>query len=187
MPAQRIITSEERENIKRALHYDHVTGTFTWKYSISPRAIIGHTAGCIWRDKYNRQYIVIRYNKQLYRAHRLAWILYYGTFPDGQIDHKNGDGLDNSIENLRVVTHRENSLNQRRRSTNKSGYTGVTWNAPTKSWRAVIMAHGKKIHLGLFTTKEQAAAVRKEAEHNLGFYKNHGSDYEHTNYKNNNA
>ncbi|WP_372584598.1 HNH endonuclease signature motif containing protein [Cronobacter sakazakii] len=58
-------------------------------------------------------------------AHRLCWALYYGSYPVGSIDHINGDGFDNRISNLREVTHRGNTHNQKTRITNKSGCMGL--------------------------------------------------------------
>ena len=56
----------------------------------------------------------IWFNGKMYYpfVHRLVWAVYYGRWPVGQLDHINGDRLDNHIENLREVSHSENQLNQ---------------------------------------------------------------------------
>jgi hypothetical protein len=85
------------------------------------------------------------------RAHRVAWAIYYGEWPD-QIDHINHDRSDNRIANLRAVTKTENARNQRLRKDNTTGRTGVNWHGPTSKWRAAGRVNGRATHLGLFET-----------------------------------
>ncbi len=80
--------------------------------------------------------------------------------PEGmQTDHKNGDGLDNRRENLRVCTRSQNRMNSGRQANNTSGYKGVNLEKSVGKWRARIMVSGKHKSLGLFTTKEEAYAA----------------------------
>lgn len=81
---------------------------------------------------------------------------------DKQIDHINGDKLDNRRENLRLATNAENQRNTKRRSDNTSGYKGV-WQITNGRWRARLAVDGRDIHLGYFDTAEEAAAVRDVA------------------------
>lgn len=65
------------------------------------------------------------------------------------VDHINGDGLDNRAENLRECTHSQNIQNSKLRSDNESGYKGVHWDNVKRKWRAGIREkNGKYIHLG---------------------------------------
>lgn len=107
-------------------------------------------------------------------AHRVAWVIFYGEWPSGQVDHINGNRIDNSIANLRVVNNSTNSKNQRLRLTNKSGVTGVYWNRQCQKWCAQITISGKTKSLGLFDGIEDAARARSEAELLAGFHPNHG-------------
>jgi hypothetical protein len=77
--------------------------------------------------------------------------------PEGYvIDHVNGCGLDNRRANLRLATVAQNAWNARKRNP-RSGYKGV-WFAKDKGlWRAVIVCHGQRKHLGYFKDKRQAA------------------------------
>jgi hypothetical protein len=80
------------------------------------------------------------------------------SFLEGyEIDHKDGDGLNNQRYNLRVTTHTQNMKNQRLRSNNTSGYKGVTWHKGAGKWYAQIQVDGKRTYLGLFTILEDAA------------------------------
>jgi len=78
-------------------------------------------------------------------------------------DHINGNGLDNRKENLRICTHAQNLMNQRKRKNNTSGYKGVCWSKDSKKWMAKIMLNYKSIYLGLFTHKKDASVAYNEA------------------------
>lgn len=79
-------------------------------------------------------YLMIMINGKAYPAHRLAWLIVYGTMPDGFIDHINRVRTDNRISNLRLVTHSENMQNRKIQKNNKSGYRGVSWDAKYGKW-----------------------------------------------------
>lgn len=90
-------------------------------------------------------------------AHRAAWAIYYGEIPKQHIDHIDGNKTNNKIDNLRLCTHNQNQHNQGIRRNNKSGYKGVSWFKNAKKWQAQICCDSKIKHLGMFTTKEDAA------------------------------
>ena len=107
-----------------------------------------------------------------YMAHRVCWAMFYGVPPSKFIDHINGNPIDNRIDNLRDVTKKENSRNQKFRSTNKTGVCGVSWNKGRRSgfWVATISG----IHLGSFSCFDDAVRARKNAEIDFGYHENHG-------------
>lgn len=70
-------------------------------------------------------YLIIKVKKQQFKAHRIAWLLYYGTFPVMEIDHINRNRLDNRIENLREVDRIGNHNNSSRKRNFKTGVIGV--------------------------------------------------------------
>lgn len=80
-----------------------------------------------------------------------------------QIDHINGNTLDNRKNNLRFCTQKENIRNQKIHKNNNSGYKGVFWHELTKKWLAKIMVNYRNIHLGLFTNKTKAAQAYNKA------------------------
>jgi hypothetical protein len=167
------------EQLRSLLDYDPETGHFRWRDGINHwRA--GLPAGTLATPKWRGSHIVIglgttseyRYQwigvrKKVYFAHRLAWLWFYGEWPKGEVDHINCDGTDNRIVNLREATPTQNSYNRTRRKDNKSGIKGVSWSKRSGRWLAHISHQGKAIHVGLFDTKEQAAAAYAEAAKRL--------------------
>jgi hypothetical protein len=93
---------------------------------------------------------------------------YLMDFPKGfEIDHINGNTLDNTRENLRICTHAENTTNRKKRSDNNSSYKGVSWNKNHKKWLSFITVNKKQKYLGYFDTPQEAYAVYCEAAKNL--------------------
>lgn len=164
--------------LRTLLSYDSDTGIFKWL----PRVVknkydkafntrrFGKDAGCV-ADRDTTQYIVIRVGDELYLAHHLAWAFKNNEWPN-EIDHEDGDGLNNKISNLRSVDRQQNMSNRSIPSNNKSGVIGVR--LEQGKWRAQIAVKGKKIHIGMFDSFEDAAAARKKEEARLGFHENHG-------------
>ena len=82
-----------------------------------------------------------------------------------EVDHANGDGLDNRRLNLRIATRAQNNANRRLRKDNTSGYKGVVANCKRPGlWVAQIMHNSKGYNLGTtFKTKEDAFSAYCEA------------------------
>jgi len=159
------------EELKRLFDYDPSTGILTRKVSTNPRARAGDEAG--WLEHYG--YRKVNVCGKCFPVHRICYAIYHGVDPyPMQIDHINHDRSDNRIENLRLVSHQENSKNQKRRSDNNSGVTGVVWNKRDNRWVAQIRLNGKSKSLGYFTNKADAIAARRAAEEKYGFHENHG-------------
>ncbi len=112
-----------------------------------------------------KHYWRIGLNGKSYMAHRIVYFLHHGVDPENaMIDHINGNGLDNRIQNLRLATQQENQRNQQKPIKNKSGFRGVTWHNQAKKWKARIKINYKEKHLGLFIELTDAVAARRLAE-----------------------
>ena len=161
-----MITAEE---LKKHLSYNPETGVFLRLTASGGKSKVGHPAGFLS----DMGYLCIGINRKTYKAHRLAFLYVNGEWPIGDIDHINGIKNDNRITNLRDVSHQVNGFNQRNaHSHSKSGILGVHWDQRTQKWRAQIKLHGKKKHLGLFQTAEEAHSMylqTKRNHHSEGF------------------
>jgi hypothetical protein len=148
-----------QEYLHEIFDYDRNTGVFFRKKRTSSSVKIGDIAGC---DN-GIGYIVISVKSKLVHAHRLAWLYVYGSFPNGNIDHKNGNRSDNRICNLRVVDQSQNTANSKLSKANTSGFKGVTFRKDTNKWAASIWLNYKRISLGSFKNKEDAAMAYDSA------------------------
>lgn len=150
------------EQVAALLSYNPETGALTWLVQTSSRALVGDEAGCIERQGY----CVIRIERKLYQAHRLAWLLTHRKWPDNEIDHINGERSDNRIANLRDVTHFENMQNRKsspNKSKNPNRLRGTT-QTPSGKWQAHIRLNGERRYLGLFDSAEDANAAYETAK-----------------------
>ena len=138
----------------------------------------GKGAGFINKDGYLEASVIINGARIRVFNHRIALYLSGITIPDDMyVDHIDGNGLNNRLTNLRVVTKQDNARNQKTRSNNTSGTMGVYWSKSSKKWKVGIMVNGgKALHLGYYEDKDEAIKVRKEAEVKHGFHANHGRD-----------
>jgi hypothetical protein len=143
--------------LKELLSYNQDTGIFTWNVNRSGGAKSGDIAGSIHHEGYIR----IQINKKIYAGHRLAWLYVHGYFPENKIDHINGNTSDNKITNLRTASDVENARNRKIKSTNISGFKGVSKHL--NMWRARYTANNKTYNLGLFETKELARQAYESA------------------------
>ena len=160
----------DQAELKRLFEYNPATGIFLRLVTASNNAMAGTEPGSLSADGYRR----VQIQGASYSAHRLAWLYTHGRWPNGQIDHINGDKSDNRLENLREVSNAENGRNTKRRSTNTSGTMGVHWDKAAGKWRARIDVDGATKHLGLFENKQDAIDTRKAAEIEFGYHENHG-------------
>lgn len=161
------------EEIAAAFEYDPETGIVLRKKWIKKGRPISETGRK--PQKFGRtSYFLLGFNGTCLRAHRIAWMLTYKEWPPEQIDHIDGDGLNNKLSNLRCVSNTQNQRNASRKRTSKSGVNGVYWCKLREKWVSQICIDGKQCYLGAFTRLKHAAAARKEAEKNHGYHQNHG-------------
>jgi hypothetical protein len=142
------------ERVRSLLAYDPQTGLITWRASRR-----GIAAGSVAGTRTSHGYVQISVDGRFYRAHRLAWLIVHGSFPDGEIDHINRNPSDNRLVNLRVVTRTVNLHNCGTRCDNKSGLTGVSWSRNRRKWVAQIQVNGATKYLGRFVTAEAARSA----------------------------
>lgn len=163
-----------KKEVMKLLDYDESTGVFTWKVSNRKRVKVGTEAGTVMVTNAGKSYRRIKINGKIYYAHRLSWLILYGEFPEDQIDHIDGNGLNNRADNLRSVSHADNGKNQRKCRTNTSGVMGVTWHRA--KWMVRMVINGRRTFIGYFKSFDEAMKVRKAAEKTYNYHPNHGSE-----------
>ena len=157
------------EYLREALTYDPGTGLLRWK--VRPRKhfssevsckganvrFAGRVAGCHGGQGYLLIGVLFCGVTRMYRAHRIAWALATGAWPLKEIDHKNGDRLDNRWSNLREASAAEQRQNRILSKPPISGLTGAYW--AKGKWASHINAGGRQYYLGRFPTAELAHAA----------------------------
>lgn len=147
--------------LRELLHYSPETGAFTWVTKASPQSRIqpGEPAGSIC----GKGYILVTVDGKQYKASRLAWLYMTGEWPKGEVDHEDRVKTNDKWSNLSDVSHVGNMLNKSMHKNNTSGYAGVHYNKKGKKWVAYFRVNGQRVHVGSFSTAEEANAARTEA------------------------
>jgi hypothetical protein len=99
------------------------------------------------------------------KIHKLVAMAFLNHKPDGTnkivVDHLNNIRTDNRLENLQLISNRENCSKDRKGFTSK--YTGVSWSKASNKWLSIIEINGKIKHLGVFNSEEEAGQYYQDA------------------------
>lgn len=119
-------------------------------------------------------YFNVGLKKDKYRTRKKVHILMAIAFlehtPNDHVivvDHINGIKTDNRLENIRLVSHRENTSSYYNKMKTTSKYTGVSWSKQNNKWHAQIRINGKQVHLGNFIDELDASIAYKNALSNI--------------------
>jgi len=143
------------DGLRELYAYDAASGAITRKVRTGNTTHVGEAVGTLHSGGYIRIRIGGRAG-YLYYAHRVAWAITHGYWPQFDIDHINGVRTDNRLANLREATRQQNLANAKAYPNTVSGYKGVNFHAKTKKWVASIRVRGERFHLGLFSTPKEA-------------------------------
>jgi hypothetical protein len=141
------------DDFRSVFDYDPLTGMF--RYVPTFKVWGGRAAGHLAANGYCR----IRLRNRPFFAHRVAWLMTYGDWPAGEVDHINCLRSDNRISNLRIATRAQNQANIFVTRRSKSGVKGVSKRHDCNSWMAIIRVGRKKRYLGTFQNIEDASAA----------------------------
>ena len=156
-----------QERVKELFDYDQTTGHLLRRVYIKGGGCVGSIVGC----KNGAGYYQVCVDQKLYLVHRIIWLWNFGYFPEYFIDHKNGDKLCNTLDNLREVTPSCNMRNYKLPSDNNSGVKGVCWSTKDKCWIAAVRLNRKHNHLHMSKDFVEAVAHRLAAEECLDWSK----------------
>ncbi|MEK6294411.1 MAG: HNH endonuclease [Paraburkholderia tropica] len=168
--------SADRQKIDAAqlralLTYDAETGIFRWRERRNHLTPKGSVAGTV----NSKGYVMIGVARRLYQAHRLAWLYVTGEWPKDLIDHINTIRTDNRFENLREASKTENNRNRSAGIAGRKGLKGATFRKKEGAWYSGIWSAGKRIHLGTFSSEQEAhEAYCKAADEMHGEFANFG-------------
>lgn len=137
--------------VRALLKYDRKSGLFYWRRNRG-NVKVGDIAGNVHAARGN---VDIGINYRLHKAHRLAWLYVTGSWPNGPIDHVDGNQQNNAWQNLRLSTAKLNSQNLRDAHADcESGLLGAYRNG--RKFCSRIMANGEDHWLGNFETALEA-------------------------------
>lgn len=163
-----------KELIRKLINYNSDTGIVTRIAKISWKGNIVKCKDFIPQSITPYGYYQMSFLGRPHHLHRLIFLYVKGRFPINDIDHINGDRLDNKWVNLREVTRAENLMNLGVKGNNSSGFMGVHLRKDTNKYNAFIHHKGKKYSLGDYDNIENAVKARIEGEIKFGFHINHG-------------
>ncbi len=146
------------------LSFLYSKGDLFYRHTIG-RGIAGEVVG----TPTSRGYLRTKIGGKGYFVHRIIWKLLNGNEPL-EIDHINGDSLDNRITNLRSVSRSVNMKNQKLRSDNKSGVPGIR-QTKIGGWEVSVGT----AYVGVYKTFTAACDARAEAM-DAGYHPNHGRE-----------
>lgn len=165
-----------QELLLELIEFDFNSGRMWWKTRSAKHFKEGYRTkegnAAAWNKKHvgNETFLSVCTGRQFGRIfgenlfkHRVLWLAYYGEWPTASVDHIDRNPLNNSIFNLRDVSHSVNMKNQKLRADNKSGVTGVFWNSHNSKWWAYINRDGQRHTLGYFKDLQDAIDARRRA------------------------
>lgn len=163
------------ERLRNLVDYCPETGQFFWKSEVRigfHNSVLGHSQGDkagTARKSDGRN--VIRIEGRTYLGYRLAWLWMVGRWPIGEIDHIDGNPINDCFSNLREVSRGINQQNLRRplKHKNSSEFLGVFANKPGRRhpWIASICLDRKQKYLGAFLTEIEASEAYLAAKRSL--------------------
>jgi hypothetical protein len=133
------------DKVRKLFYYDPQTGIVRWRVEKSRRVSVGSVVGTKSKNRLN---VMIDYCN--YKVHHICWAHYYGVWPPGELDHRDKNGLNNRIDNLREATRTQNMGNINAHADNIHGLKGVSKSRN----RYVARIRGRRI--GLYNTPEEA-------------------------------
>lgn len=163
------------EDVMEIVSYEPDTGLFRRKVSKNQHPVGGVCGKTVGKGNH----LAIRVNGRNFMAHRVAWLFTYGEWPDGAIDHIDGDPQNNRVSNLRIATASQNGGNLKIQTNNTSGFPCVYRKKGTDIWCVSVRKNNKNIGGGWHRDKNKAIHAAIELHEKLfGEFSNLRRHYE---------
>jgi hypothetical protein len=133
------------------------------RYEVSSFGNVRNEKGLL-KQYYSKGYYRCCLNKKIITVHQLVAIVFLNHKPCGMklvVDHINNIKTDNRVDNLQIITNRENSSKDVKGKS--SNYTGVSWSKANSKWRCEIKINNERINLGYFINEIDASNSYQEA------------------------
>lgn len=157
-------------DINKYFSYDKENGKLFWKDHWdqgTKTRLTGKECGVKTIRPTGKEYLRVKILDKTYYTHQLIYFIETGVFNSKMhIDHIDGDGLNNRISNLRLVTSRKNQQNRHYHIT-KTKLVGASFRKDVGKWISYINFKGRTLHLGYHDTDLQAHDAYKKAHYNL--------------------
>ena len=172
IPANRIVSHRDGNKLNNKLDNLYLKeeanyGTdWSWFYDYQDGVLVSKRTKKPVGSVTEKGYLRLRVKAGGFYAHRIIWEMFHGTIPlNKQVDHIDGDKLNNRIENLRLADNSQNQANTPVRKTNNTGIKGSFFVKKTGKYQSAITWQNTTYYLGNFDTAEEAGeAYRKKAE-----------------------
>jgi hypothetical protein len=169
MPDGTAITPSE---LRQLLDYNPETGVLTWRVR-GREWFPSNNSHAVWNSRWagrpagwlsaSTGYHTVMVLRKSYSAHRVAWAIHYGSWPEGEVDHADTNRLNNKVTNLRVASHSQNQANGKAYKNNKTGFKGVYWDPKAEVYSVQIRANRRLTTVGRFRCLEEAVAAHAKA------------------------
>jgi len=115
----------------------------------------------MFKPNLNTGYVQVMVRGKRLSVHRVVWEYFNGPIPEGmQVDHKNGIKHDNRLENLRLVTPRQNAQNTKQHRSGR--LPGCSFHKGHSKWSSRVTVDGRTRHLGYYDTEQEAYEIYKK-------------------------
>lgn len=160
-----------REELLTQFEYNKEIGMFR---RIAVRDCHGNLSKCDYViEGTNGCYKRVSINGNRYLLHKLVFLYVDGFYPDDEVDHIDGNMLNNKYNNLRYVGKRLNRFNLRKYKNNSTGFSGIS--IKNGKYYCLVQKDKKRYFRGYFETLEEAVLVRDILYKELDFHENHGN------------
>jgi hypothetical protein len=133
-------------------------GKLYWLIAPNPRTKIGDEAGCVHGNGYRE----VGIRKKIYGVHRIVFLMFHGYIPK-QVDHIDGNPLNNNVENLRAANSSTNGFNRKISVNNSSGVKNVSLCKAIGKWKVSLLCDGISYYYGAFSSLADAETMATRA------------------------